>query len=101
MTRRAAGSAGSELMARGSLLVLKRRCGKKNCRCVEGELHESWVISYNVQGRTKMLIVPAEELGTAKKAAARYRKALEELNARGFAGIEQMRRVWSANKRGR
>ncbi len=101
MMRRAVGRTGKELMARGSLLTLRRRCGKKNCHCVEGDLHESWVISYNVRGRTKMLVVPEEELRTARTATARYRKALEALKTQGLDGIERMRREWSQAKRGR
>jgi len=101
MTMRAVGRKSEERMARGSLLKLRRKCGKKNCRCVEGDLHESWVVSYSIGGRTKMLLVPEEELGTAKKAMAYYRKAMEELKNRGLIGIERMRRDWSVAKRGR
>jgi len=68
---------------------------------MEGDLHENWVISYNVGGHTKMLVVPEGEWGTARRATTRYRKALEELKSQGLAGIERMRRVWSAKKRGR
>jgi len=101
VTRQAVEVKRAELIARGSLLRLKRKCGKQNCRCAEGDLHQSWAISYNVGGRTKMLIVPEEELATARQATIRYRQAVEELKARGLAGIEQMRRTWSAKKRGR
>ena len=43
----------------GSLRVNRRACGKKNCRCAQGELHSSltlWVVD---QGRQIPLHVPA------------------------------------------
>ncbi|MGH9223715.1 MAG: DUF6788 family protein, partial [Acidimicrobiales bacterium] len=33
-------------MLRGSLFTFRRRCGKPNCRCAEGDGHESPALSY-------------------------------------------------------
>ena len=35
---------------RGSLVVLKRKCGKSNCRCAKGEPHQTPALSYSVRG---------------------------------------------------
>jgi hypothetical protein len=74
---------------RGSLIVLRRRCGKANCRCADGEsLHEAPALSYSVRGRTRML--PASAVAEVAEATARYRAAAAELEAAGDAGREAL-----------
>ncbi len=38
-------SAGAPELIRGSVVVHRRRCGKPNCRCAAGDLHEAMVMS--------------------------------------------------------
>jgi hypothetical protein len=38
-------------MIRGSVVVHRRRCGKRNCRCAAGDLREATVLSYSERGR--------------------------------------------------
>jgi hypothetical protein len=45
-------------LIRGSVYQLRRKCGKLNCRCQEGSLHESWVLSAPEKGRKRMRAVP-------------------------------------------
>jgi hypothetical protein len=55
-------SAGLPRLVRGSVVTHRRRCGKPNCRCADGEaLHESTVLSYFEGGRTRLLMLPAGE----------------------------------------
>ena len=35
-------------LLRGSLTVLRRRCGSPGCHCARGELHETPVLSYKI-----------------------------------------------------
>ena len=42
----------------GSLYTLRRKCGKPNCHCNRGELHESTVLSYRGQGRPRNISPP-------------------------------------------
>jgi hypothetical protein len=79
-------------MVRGTILVLRRRCGKAQCRCAEGEPHVSWALSYSVKGRTRMLCVGAEELPALRRDLARYRAAVTSLEREALAGIAQWRR---------
>jgi hypothetical protein len=44
---------GREPLLPGSLYTLRRKCGKPNCHCSRGELHESTVLSYRGQGRPR------------------------------------------------
>lgn len=45
---------------RGSLVTMRRTCGKKSCRCARGALHASLYVSQSSGGKTRMAYVPAE-----------------------------------------
>jgi len=45
-------------LIRGSVYNLRRKCGKAVCRCQEGHLHESWVLSVPEKGRKRLQTVP-------------------------------------------
>ena len=45
-------------LVRGRGCNLRRKCGKDGCRCQEGHLHESWVLSVPEQGVKRMRMVP-------------------------------------------
>jgi hypothetical protein len=74
----------------GSLITLRRKCGKANCRCASGELHETPALSYSVAGRTKMLTLTAEEVPAVRRAVTRYRKAVQGLEAEARAELETL-----------
>ncbi len=74
-------------MVRGSVVVHRRRCGKPTCRCAGGEaLHESTVLSYSEQGRTRFVMLPAAQVAAVRAAVERYRAAAAKLEAQGEAG---------------
>jgi hypothetical protein len=58
----------------GSLYTLRRKCGKPNCRCSRGELHESTVLSYRGQGRPRNISPPPEQLGSLRTMTHAYRR---------------------------
>lgn len=74
----------------GSLITLRRRCGKPSCRCATGAPHETPALSYSVGGRTKMLTLSAEEVPAVAKAVSRYRKAVGDLEAEARAELEEL-----------
>jgi len=82
----------SPLLLRGSLVVLKRKCGKATCRCTVGQLHETPALSYSVDGVTRIVSLPSGEVPTVKAGLARYRKALGELERSALAGIRLLAR---------
>lgn len=65
---------GRESLLPGSLYTLRRKCGKPNCRCTRGELHESIVLSYRGQGRPKNFSPPPEQIDTLRKLTDEYRR---------------------------
>jgi hypothetical protein len=91
-------------MVRGSLVSLRRRCGKATCRCSDGPPHETPALSYSIDGVTHMLTLRSEDVPLVEGALRRYRQAIEELDARALEGIETLRQriaVAKAEKRAR
>jgi hypothetical protein len=91
------------VMVRGTVLTHRRRCGKQNCRCADGEqLHESIVLSYSEDGRTRFLMLPAEEVAAVTAAASRYRTEKRKLERRADAGLQALAaRLVKKRERGR
>jgi hypothetical protein len=75
-------------LLRGSLVTLRRRCGKPGCRCAGGEqLHETPALSYSDGGRTRVLTLTEAEVPAVAAALDRYRAAQAELEAQARAGL--------------
>lgn len=78
-------------LLRGTLFTLRRRCGKANCRCAEGEAHESPALAYPEGGRTKTLSLTHADLDQVRSALDRYERARSALDASADAGIAELR----------
>lgn len=65
---------GREPLLPGSLYTLRRKCGKPNCRCTRGELHESTVLSYRGKGRPRNISPPPEQIKTLRAMTDDYRR---------------------------
>jgi hypothetical protein len=75
-------------MLRGTVVTHRRRCGKANCRCVDGGvLHERVVLSYSEASRTRFVTLPEEMIEPVRRATERYRRARARLEAEGNAGL--------------
>jgi hypothetical protein len=75
-------------LLRGSVVTQRRRCGKVNCRCADGEqLHESPALSYSAGGRTRTLVLSEADVPAVTAAVQRYRAQLAELERTANAGI--------------
>ncbi len=61
-------------LIRGNVYELRRKCGKAVCRCQEGHLHASWVLSVPEKGRKRMRAVPKGKRMTWQQMADRYRR---------------------------
>jgi hypothetical protein len=72
---------------RGSVVVHRRRCGKLNCRCADGEaLHETSVLSYSEGGKTRLVMLPPAEVRAVRAGVNRYRAGKARLERQGDAG---------------
>ena len=78
-------------MLRGTVVTHRRRCGKPNCRCANGDaLHEEVVLSYSFASRARSVRLPDELIEPVAAATARYREARRKLEAEGNAGLEAL-----------
>lgn len=78
-------------MVRGTVLTHRRRCGKTNCRCADGEsLHESVVLSYSQGSKTHLLMLPAAEVAAVRAATERFRTARARLDSKGEEGLAEL-----------
>jgi len=74
-------------MLRGVLYTHSRRCGRPNCRCAQGEPHQSPALAYTEGGRTKTMTLAHDEVASVRKALARYQQARAKLDAEAEAGL--------------
>ncbi len=65
---------GREPLLPGSLYTLRRKCGKPNCRCARGELHESTALSYRGQGRPQNISPPSDQIDSLRTMTDDYRR---------------------------
>jgi len=79
------------LVLRGSLITLKRKCGRPRCRCAQGGLHETPALSLNVGGRTTIITLRPEEIPEIKAALERYHEARVRLDQQVRAGVAMLR----------
>lgn len=84
---------------KGSLTRNRRRCGKPQCRCMRGELHESLAITYK-RGQKSFLIHVPEHLHTqAQEAIADYHKLknlieqISQLNVKTFKDLARKQQI--------
>src|SRR5712671_2778607 len=84
---------------RGSVVVHRRKCGKPNCRCADGTaLHEATVLSYSEGGKTRLLMLPADQVAAVRAATARYQAAKARLEEQANAGLDALVAQLSARK---
>jgi hypothetical protein len=85
---------------RGTVVVQKRRCGKANCHCASGEaLHETTVLSYSDQGRSRVVMLPADQVSAVRAAVERYRAAQKRLEGQANAGLAELVAAWGERRR--
>ena len=65
---------------KGSLVELKRTCGKPNCRCRKEEKHVSLYLSQSKKGKTKMTYIPRKSEKQIKEYVKRYKKYIKILD---------------------
>jgi len=66
-----------------SAIVMRRVCGKPNCRCTKGHKHESLYVARSNKGKQQMKCVPKAKEAQVKAWVQRYKevkKAIDELS---------------------
>lgn len=77
---------------RGSLIRLRRKCGKPNCHCAHGKAHSCPALSYSHRGKTRILTLPPAQLPGVRAALKRYRQGVERLERQANAGLHRLAR---------
>jgi hypothetical protein len=85
-------------LARGSLIILRRKCGTPTCSCAKGRPHESPALSYSIAGATKMLTLRPQDVREVRAALKRYQKAVQALEREALAGIHSLRQKFLLQK---
>jgi uncharacterized protein DUF6788 len=73
-------------LVRGSLVEMRRTCGKEGCRCQRGrgQRHRSLYLGFKLNGRQQMIYVPTDWEDRVRTWVQRYaqiRDVLEEVSA--------------------
>ena len=87
-----------EAMLRGSLIELRRRCGKPGCHCREGEPHTTPALSYSQKGKTRIVTLSPKDLPGVRAGLKRYQQALRGLEKEAMRGIEALKRSLQREK---
>lgn len=77
-------------LLRGSLITLRRRCGKKNCHCQQDHPHETPALSYSQDGKTRILTLTEQLVPGIRAAVLRYQRARTALEKQGNTGLRQL-----------
>jgi hypothetical protein len=62
-------------LIRGSLVIGKKKCGRKGCSCNEGKLHRHVVISTQRGGKSHIVYVSRDNDSQAANSISAYNKA--------------------------
>jgi hypothetical protein len=90
-----------QLVLRGSLIRLRRKCGKPNCHCAHGHPHCCPALSYSLQGKTKLLTLPPDQVPKVRAALQRYRQGIQRLARQANAGLLRLARHLRQNRSAR
>jgi len=77
-------------IARASLVTMARLCGKKGCKCAQGEKHVSLYLAARVGKKRKMLYIPPDLEETARRLVENGKKVEELLEDISQASLERL-----------
>src|SRR5260370_39764608 len=77
----------------GSLALTHRRCGNPNCRCVDGEGHPVWSLTFRGDGRKRVDRIPDEWVEQIRPWVGQGR-GVKDAIAEVFAANSQLLALW-------
>jgi hypothetical protein len=80
-------------LVRGSLIVLRRRCGKPTCHCAQGQPHTTPALSVSERGKTRILTLRPAQVPAVRAALRRYQAAQAQLERQAAAGLRRLARL--------
>ena len=73
----------AEEILRGSIVMVKRYCGKANCRRLKGHKHRSLYISQSNKGESRLIYIPHRSEKEVRRLIRNYRRGkivMEEIS---------------------
>jgi len=87
-------------LARAGLVTMARSCGKKGCRCAQGQKHVSLYLAARVGKARKMLYVPRELEDAARALVENTRKVDALMEEMSQASLERFAQQKARRQRG-
>ena len=75
---------------RGSLVSMERCCGKKNCRCQQGEKHVSLYLSVKLDGKRRMIYIPSDMEEQTRRQVDAWRESDKRAHAVSDACVQRL-----------
>lgn len=85
-----------EPLLRGSVYLLRRKCGRPSCHCVDGERHPTWVLATTGPRGRRLRAIPPSRLAEARRLAEHYRRfrraraRLVQVHRQILSGVDQL-----------
>ena len=83
---------GQEKIIRAGIVKMTRKCGKVNCRCVEGKGHVSYYLSMRVGKKRKMVYVPGDMEAKVRSWVANYKEINKGIDQLSEYSVQQLKR---------
>lgn len=87
---RAVQQVSTQPLLRGSLVVMRRKCGKSSCHCHEGELHPSLYLAVRANNKRTMIYIPSALEETVRSWVQNGRQVDELLDFVSQQCLEQL-----------
>jgi hypothetical protein len=80
-------------LIRGNLVEMKRSCGKQGCKCQSDPeaKHRSLYLGVSVEGKHRMIYIPAEWEERVRKWSSRYSELRDVLEQISLKSIERLK----------
>ena len=82
----------------GSVVSYQMKCGKKNCKCAQGERHICFYLSYKKQGKTVNRYLPKHLVEKARQMTDNYKQLKQVLTELSEVNLELLRQRDKLNK---
>ncbi len=87
-------------LIKGSIIFRRMTCGKPNCKCARGELHDCVCITYKEGGKTKTIYVDKSKQAEALMMCANYKRMKVLLKDLTLVNLELVKSERSRRKDG-
>lgn len=80
-------------LIKGSVVMMRNTCGKKNCKCARGEPHQSLYLSQSINGKQRMMLIPQPLHEEARGMVGQYKKILDQIDRISTMEWERIKEV--------